>query len=257
MDHERIDELLAGYVLLALSGEDAKEADRLLADHVPACLACRQTLTDLQTLAGDLALAADPVPPPDLVLTRLHRGIEDVPLSGRSGRRGSFLALAASVAAFVALGGLSFVMVNRANRAEDRMATALDLIATMQSPGANQVQVDPKGGTPASTGFLEVSAPDVRVLYLAARDCPEPEPGYDYVLWLGSGGSFTPVERFVPLDGLVLLGLPVDVSRFDEIWITEEVAGETPRDPEHDPPVLERAARLARPNLRSSSLRSP
>jgi hypothetical protein len=230
-DHERIDELLAGYALLALSGEDAAEADRLLADHVPSCPACRQTLSDFRVLAGDLALVADPVPPPDLVLSRLHRGIEDVPLSGRSGRRGSFIALAASVAALVALGGLSFVMVNRANRAEDRIDTALDLIATMQQPDSNKVRVDPRGGAPASTGFLEVSSPDVRVLYLVAQDCPEPEPGHEFVLWLGSGGSFTPVERFVPLDGLVLLRLPVDVSRFDEILISEEVAGETPSSP--------------------------
>ena len=35
-DHERIDELLAGYVLLSLSGEDAAEADRVLIDHVPS-----------------------------------------------------------------------------------------------------------------------------------------------------------------------------------------------------------------------------
>lgn len=230
-DHERIEELLAGYALLALSGEDAREADHLLADHVPSCPSCRQMLSDFQTLAGDLALVADPVPAPDLVLARLHRDLDEVPLSGRRGRRTSLLAVAASVAALVALGGLSFVMVNRANRAEDRIATALDLITTMQSPGANQVQVDPRSSTPATGRFLEVSAPDVRVLYLVARDCPDPEPGHDYVIWLGAGGSFTPVERFVPLEGLVLLALPVDVSRFDAIWITEEVAGVPPQAP--------------------------
>jgi len=42
-DHERIDELLAGYVLLSLSGEDAAEADRILVDHVPSCATCRAT----------------------------------------------------------------------------------------------------------------------------------------------------------------------------------------------------------------------
>ena len=34
-DHDAIDELLAGYVLQALSGPDAADADRLLAEHVP------------------------------------------------------------------------------------------------------------------------------------------------------------------------------------------------------------------------------
>jgi hypothetical protein len=233
-DHERIEELLAGYALLALSGEDAREADRLLADHVPSCLVCRQTLADYQMLSGDLGLAADPAPPPDLVLARIQRQVDEVPLGRRSSRRGSFLALATSVAALVALGGLSFVMVNRAHRAEDRMATALELINVLRSPGVSPVPVDATSGTSASSGFLEVSAPDIRVLYLVAKDCPDPEPGHDYVVWLGSAGEFTPVERFEPRDGQVLLRLPVDVSRFDEIWVTEEVAGTTPEVPSTD-----------------------
>ena len=36
-DHVRIQELMAGYVLDGLSGEDAVEADRLLSEHVPSC----------------------------------------------------------------------------------------------------------------------------------------------------------------------------------------------------------------------------
>ena len=63
-DHERIDEILAGYVLLSLSGEDAAEADRILAEHVPSCGRCRATLNELQAVSGDLALAAAPVDPP-------------------------------------------------------------------------------------------------------------------------------------------------------------------------------------------------
>ena len=46
LDHDRIDELLAGYVLRSLSGEDAAEADVLLFEHVPACSQCRATLND-------------------------------------------------------------------------------------------------------------------------------------------------------------------------------------------------------------------
>ena len=35
--HEAIEELLVGYVLRSLSGEDAARADHLLSDHVPHC----------------------------------------------------------------------------------------------------------------------------------------------------------------------------------------------------------------------------
>jgi hypothetical protein len=231
-DHERIEELLAGYALVSLSGEDAEEADRLLAEHVPSCLVCRQTISDLRGLSGDLALAADPVSPPDLVLARIHRGLDESS-SARRGRRGSFVALAASVAALVAMGGLSVTMAGRASRAEESTDAAIQLLSVMRSPGADPVRVDPQGTAPSGSGFLSVSAPDVRRLYLVADVCPTPAPGHAYQLWLGEGGSFTPVgEMFVPNDeGVVLLELTVDVARYDEIWITEEAVGSEPSTP--------------------------
>ena len=61
-DHTAIEELLAGYVLRSLTGEDASEADRLLSDHVPICSLCRQTL------AGFLGIANDALGP----LRRIH-----------------------------------------------------------------------------------------------------------------------------------------------------------------------------------------
>ena len=64
IDHEAIDELLAGYVLRSLTGEDAEAADRLLTDHVPECTDCRATLDAFQGLTGDIALVAAPVPVP-------------------------------------------------------------------------------------------------------------------------------------------------------------------------------------------------
>lgn len=231
-DHERIEELLAGYALMALSGEDAAETDRLLAEHVPSCLTCRQTLADFQGVAGDLALATDPVPPPDLVAARIRRGIEDVPVTRRRGRRGSLVALAAGVAALVTMGGLSFVMVGRANRAEDQRSLALELLSLMQSPGVDPVRVDAQDGTPSAPGFVGLPAADVRRFYLAADGCPAPRPGYAYELWLGADGSFTPYGQFAPNDeGVVLIRLTLDVARYDEIWITEEIAGAKPTTP--------------------------
>ena len=76
-DHQRIDELIAGHVLRALEGEDAAEAERVLAEHVPTCPRCRSILDELEETAGDLALAAGPAPPPELLLTRLHREIRE------------------------------------------------------------------------------------------------------------------------------------------------------------------------------------
>lgn len=235
-DHERIDELLAGYVLLALSGADAEEADLLLSEHVPTCARCGATLADLQMISGDLALAAPSVTPPETLLPRLHRAIEDVPLAGRAPRRGAFVALAASVTALVAMGGLSFTLGNRLSEAETRAGTALEILSVMRSPGAEPVNLAPQGDTPASSGLVEVSAPNLRTLYLASENCPVPAPGMAYQLWLGAGGEWVPVgAMFLPEDGVVLLKLKdVDTSFYDEIWISEEAVGSTPQQPSAD-----------------------
>jgi anti-sigma-K factor RskA len=236
-DHERIDELLAGYVLLSLSGEDAAEADRLLVEHVPSCARCRATLAELQTVAADLALAAPPVEPPETLLPRLHRAMDDVPLAGRRPRRGALIAVAASAVALVAMGGLSLVLGSRLSTAQTRTGTALEILSAMRSPGAQPVNVAPQDETPPDSGMVEVSAPDVRRLYVAAEFCPEPAPDHAYQLWLGSDGDWTAVgEMFRPEDGVVLLELEVDVARYDEIWITEEAIGPPPSEPTTDGP---------------------
>jgi hypothetical protein len=236
-DHERIDELLTGYALLALSGEDAEEADRLLAEHVPHCPRCRRTLTDLQALTGDLALAAPPLTPPDTLLPALRRSMDEVPLAGRRVRRGALVALAASAVALVALGGLSLVLGNRLSDAETRAGTALEILSVMRSPGALPVSLDPQGETPAWSGMVEVSAPEVRRLYLASDDCPDPAPGKAYQVWLGTSDGFVPFgEMFRPQGGVVLLELEVDTSRYEEILITEEAIGDAPARPNTDGP---------------------
>jgi hypothetical protein len=225
-EHERIEELLAGYALLALDGPDAAEADRLLAEHVPTCLLCRQSLADFQAVSGDLALAVEPRALPDLVLPRIHHGMDEVPLTGRS-RRGAYAALIASVAALVAMGGLSLTMSSRANRAESRAQTALEILNALSAPNAASATLAPQGSTPNTSSFLEVAKPEVRTVYLVTGSCPQPAEGMAYQLWLGSGGSFVPYGRpFRPDElGRVMLELEVDVARYDEIWITEERLG--------------------------------
>jgi hypothetical protein len=228
-DHERIDELLAGHALHTLSEQDAAEADLLLADHVPTCPTCLRTVADLQRVTGELALAADPVTPPDLVLGRIHRGIGQIP--GVPMGRGSFVAaLAVGVVALVTMGGLSFVMADRASEAQDDRSLALELLSVMSSPGVSPVNVGQEGS--ASASFVGVPAPDIRRFYLVADVCPEPKPGHAYQLWLGDDGEFEAIgEMFVPSGGSVLIRLTVDVARFDEVWITEELASTPPTSP--------------------------
>ncbi len=228
-EHERNLELLAGYALLALEGKDAEEADRLLTEHVPWCATCRTSLEDFRALTGDLALAAGPSEPPDLVLARVRRGLSDVPVRRRRGA--GLAALAASVAALVGMAGFSLSLGSRVTRAEQDRGTALEVLSAMQQPGANPVALEATSSTTPG-GLVEVSGPGLERMYLYGDEVPSPSPGSAYQLWLGSAGTFTAVgEPFVPANGIVLLRLTVDPSRYDEVLITEEPLDAVPTVP--------------------------
>lgn len=229
-DHDRIQELLAGYVLLGLSGEDAVEADRLLSEHVPSCPLCRDQVAGFQDVAGDLALAVSPAPPPDLLLPRIRRGVAETPIRRRN--RASLVAVAAGVAAIVGLAGLSVQLGGRVSRTEQQRGRLLAAMEALQQPGASPVSLESQGQTAA--GLVEVSGPGLQLMYVIGRDVPMPSPGRVYQLWLGTSGTFVRVENgFVPEDGLVLLELTVDPGRYDEILITEERMGDAPASPSH------------------------
>jgi Anti-sigma-K factor rskA, C-terminal len=229
-DHVRIQELMAGYVLDGLSGEDAVEADRLLSEHVPSCPLCRDQLAGFQAVAGDLALAVSPAQPPDLLLPRIRRGVAE---TVRRRRRASLVAVAAGVAAIVGLAGLSVQLGGRVSRTEQQRGQLLAAMEVLQQPGANPVRLESQGQTAA--GLVEVSGPGLQLMYVIGRDVPMPSPGSVYQLWLGTNGTFVRVEdgRFVPEDGLVLLELTVDTARYDEILVTEERMGDAPASPSH------------------------
>jgi anti-sigma-K factor RskA len=231
-DHERIEELLAGYALRSLDGDDAIEADRLLADHVPTCFTCRGTIADFREITGDLALAPEPAKVPDLLLSQIHRSMGDAPRRSRSRFGVTWIAAAASVVALVTMGGISLTMMGRANTAEDKAGGAIGDAMVLARGGGDTI--DPVGSA-ATNPFVEASPPDVRTLHLMTTDCPQPAPGMTYVVWLGTNGTYTPTLSFRPdADGNVYLRVPVDISRYDEIAITEELEGTVPTEPNLD-----------------------
>lgn len=225
--HERELEILAGYVLLALGDEDAEEAERLLTEHVPQCLTCRSALGELRAVSGELALAAPPLAPPDLVLARIRRELADPALGRR--RKLGVVALVASMTALIGMAGLSVSLGSRVTRAEAERGTAVEMLSAMRDPAAQAVPLEATSATTAG-GLVEVAHEER--LFLYGEDVPDPAPGHAYQLWLGSGGSYTPIgEPFVPRAGVVLLRLTVDPGRYDEILITEEPLGEEPERP--------------------------
>jgi hypothetical protein len=230
-NHEWIEELLAGYVLRSLSGEDAVVADHLLSEHVPSCPRCRDTLAAFQGVAGEVALAPAPVPAPELLLPRVHELLGEP--AGRSSRRPmSLWAAAASIVALVGLAGWNVSLGFRANHAEDQKSTLLSALDIASRPESQTVLLNP-AGTGAQGPMTEISAPGVEPIYLVGHDIPEPEPGRIYQVWIGSGGRFTPVgSGFFPEENVTVIELTgVNPTVFDEILITEELAGTSPIHP--------------------------
>jgi hypothetical protein len=229
MEHDRIEELLAGYVLRSLSGEDARQADRLLAEHVPSCTTCRATLRDFQAVTGDLALGADAVAPPDVLLPRLHR---EMGTPARRRRPVAVAAAAASIVAVVGMAGLTVSQGIRASNADRKSALMSEALSFASRPDASTVSLI--GPDPASTPVTEITAPGVEVVYLICHDVASPSPGMVYRIWVGSpDGTFRYVHDFEPERELsTVMRLQFDPATVDRILITEEPAERAPTQPD-------------------------
>jgi anti-sigma-K factor RskA len=229
MSHDEMHELLAGYVLRSLSGEDAAEADRILIDHVPGCEGCRATLDAFQAVAGELALDAHPLAPPDTLRVRLGRELE--PRTRLSGRWSSWriVAFAASVVLVVGIGGL--VLTQRGNGgmvAGDGLARA-DLQAVTDAATSTGAVTTDLGEGQAK----EISSPEMEELFIYGTDVQRPPPGTVYALWaLPSSGQASYVGEFLPNDdGSLLLEVRLDARTVDSLYVSIELAGSTPTTP--------------------------
>lgn len=224
--HEAIEELLAGYVLRSLSGEDAARADHLLTDHVPHCPACRDSLAMFQGVTADLALEATPLRPPDTLLPRLHR---DLGAQDRRRRPAAVLAVAASVVAVVGFAGLAVTQSMRVSDARSRIDNIRSAFDFARRPGASMVQVD--SSTSDTEPITEISRPGTERFYLVGSDVPLPPEGTVYRVWLVSGTRATWATDFVPEPGMMIVTLEFDPSRYDRIVISVEPEGSTPDAP--------------------------
>ncbi len=225
IDHDATDELLAGYVLGSLSGEDAAEVDRLLAEHVPECAACRSTLDAFQGLTGEIGMAAAPSAPPETLLPRVHRSLD-------GGRRRGLPAwsptrlVAAAAAAVVVVGAAGLVISERAGSAPEQRLSQADLATVRELKSKPDTQTNDIDGR-----ATEVVAPGVEELYIIGSGIETPPAGLTYRLWTVNEQGETWVGDFVPVDGRIVLRVAVDPSTVDDLLVTLEPADSEPSQP--------------------------
>ena len=222
-EHDRIDELLAGYALGALTGEDAEAADRLLTEHAPSCARCRETLAGFQAVAGDLGLAVAPKTPSEILAARVAREVDEERGIGR--RRGPATFIGVAAAAAVAVFGLvtwNVVLQQRVSQAEGFQATMAEGFRMLSRPGSERISVAEDDG---STNLYIANLPGAGRMYLMGSGVPQPGEGRVYHVWGARGAENELLAEFVPLDqGLVAVEIQWGLEGFDRVLIAVDPA---------------------------------
>jgi hypothetical protein len=217
LDHDAIDELLAGYVLRALGGPDATEADRLLAEHVPGCATCQETLTAFQGLTGELAVSVTPAVVPDMLLPRLRNELE--PRRTRRMPAWGGARIVAAVAAVVVAVGVAGLAVSSGGGADPVLANA-DLAQIQRLAAQPAAQRTDLGEAD------EVTAPGVEETYVMGTGVSAPPPGMTYRLWAIGPDGARYLGDFAPVNGVVALEIRIDTATAQLLVTLEPVNSE-------------------------------
>ncbi len=232
MESERVDELIAGYALDALSEEDERE----LEEHLRRSPEAREQLSALQEAASALAYGVEsPVPRPHLrerllEETRAEEESNVVPLR----RRWIVPALgaAAAVAAGVAIGlgiwgsGLSGDLADERSAAADQS----EILALVSDPGSRNYRVDGANGT------LVVAPGGQAGLVLSGLE--QAPAGKTYQAWvIGADGRPVSAGLFAGGGAQAVVPLEQPVPAGATVAVTVEEAGGA-EQPTTDPFVV-------------------
>ena len=220
MESERIDELIAGHALDALSEEDERE----LEEHLRRSPAAREQLAALQEAAASLAFGVETPAPPaglrDRLLeeARAHPQSNVVPLRRRVTT--PVLAAVAAAAAGVAI-GLGIWGANLSGDLSDERAVAAsqsEVLALLADPQSARYPVD------GATGTLVVATGGQAGLVLTGLDAA-PE-GTTYQAWVIEGDD-APASAGIFAGGgsQAIVPLELPVPRGATVAVTLEVAG--------------------------------
>lgn len=251
-DHsEAYEELAVGWALHALEPQDAQ----LLAPHLEGCARCRQVVDETTEVMAVMATGAPPAEPPPALGRRLMDAVAATPQrppgesatgsvsAGRGARpsappvvvpaprrRWTAVPAAAALAAVVALGGWTVVLV--ADRDEAR-ATAAELAAVVDEvlrPGpATVVPVSDDAGRRVATVVTRDDELQVVSHGLAVND----RDAETYVLWGLDGDDAEPLDTFDVTDPDVQLrSVAVDgADAFDGYGVSIEPGRRAPDAP--------------------------
>ncbi|URN13578.1 anti-sigma factor [Streptomyces radiopugnans] len=232
--------LTGAYAVDALDGPEREGFER----HLAVCAPCREEVRELTATAARLGLAASAAPPPGMreeVLRRVAAVRQEPPRArpptappggagGAGGGTGRLrrlprLALAASVASALALGGVAAWQYERARDArqlaEQARQRADELTRLLAAPDARLAAGELPGGGNAT---VVVSRSRDRAAFLASR-LPEPPAGKVYQLWFDDDGAMRPAGVVEASDGRAAVVMDGPVAGADGMGVTVEPEG--------------------------------
>ena len=201
---ERLEELMAGYVLGNLSSEEAEELNQLLTEHPELATEVQQ----LQEVLEVLPYALPEVEPPQ----QLRQSILDTvsaessivsnpqPVPQRRRRRNSPLFWSRIVGSVAALLVLALVFENyrirgRVENLEAEVAPREAVIAMLQKPDTHVVPLKGMAQASAATGSMIVTPGDSKAV-LILKNLPVLPKGQVYQLWSVVNDETIPLGQF-------------------------------------------------------------
>jgi Anti-sigma-K factor rskA len=220
-DHDRVEELLAARALDGLDPEEAALAERALIEHVPGCPRCREVLDSFHTVAGDLALLADPATPPDTLEGRIRRSIRRRRRMRLRGAGWGVAAVATVVA--LALAGWNVFLATRLGQTETTQGRIADAILSVGHPNHEVVPLQGPGSERAGMVYVQG---EERMYVMATR---LPEPRGVYRLWLVDQGRHWSPGILRVAGEVAFIYVHTDPERWDVVMITDEPREDVPR----------------------------
>ena len=196
--HEQLGDQAAAYVLGALTAAERQVFEA----HLATCVVCAAEVRSLALVGVALAEAAPAAEPAPAVRDRLLSSIAKA-ATPKAGGRGVWMAVAASVALAVVLGGYSLQLRGRVTTLESRLREA----TLRAEAGERQIADVRRTAADARSSLLVLAAPDLaridlagqpaapnatarafwsrsRGLVFTASNLPPPPPGRAYQLWV-------------------------------------------------------------------------
>ncbi|WP_062522814.1 anti-sigma factor [Demequina silvatica] len=236
--NDNIHSLIGAYAVDAVTPDERADFDA----HLAACEDCATELVGLREAAATLGAAEATAPPAALrarVMDQVGRTAQLPPVAGddarvtpraevtgasspRERRGWPRLAVAAAVAAVLAVGGLagSTLLGQRDSTSEDQRALEKDVMMVTSAPDAHAMDLG------LGSAHLVMSDKMGSVVAMG-EDCPEPEDGMEYQLWVVmEDGSKHAGPTFMPdPDGSFMTLMEMDMEGVAAFAVTEEPAG--------------------------------